>query len=224
MEQTITLSRDKYYEGLQRNKTGQQEFLTDLILEYYEDGKYHYSNFKEDGKAVDGKARTVKFEISKWLKSAYTKKYLEIILEYLFEVDEDIPKKQREKISELKKQLNDITNKNEKEVNDKIITETDLRLESFRDEYKERIEKQTLRIQDLIHKNNVMEQTLLEQREAMNLLRKEKNDNQIDLEIQIKKAKKKYKKKSRKKKKKKKYESSDSSDSDYEYDNNSGGD
>ena len=215
MEQTITLSRDKYYEGLQRHKSGSQEFLTDLILEYFEDGKYHYSNFKEDGKAVDGKARSVKFEINKWLKSAYTKKYLEIILDYLFEVDEDIPKKQSVKISELKKQINDITNKNEKELNNKVITESELRLESFRDEYRERIEKQTLRIQDL------MEQTLLEQREAMNLLRKEKNDNQIDLEIQIKKAKKKYKKK---KKKKKKYESSDSSDSDYDYDNNSGGD
>lgn len=221
MEQTITLSRDKYYEGLQRHKSGSQEFLTDLILEYFEDGKYHYSNFKEDGKAVDGKARSVKFEINKWLKSAYTKKYLEIILDYLFEVDEDIPKKQSVKISELKKQINDITNKNEKELNDKVITESELRLESFRDEYRERIEKQTLRIQDLIHKNNMMEQTLLEQREAMNLLRKEKNDNQIDLEIQIKKAKKKYKKK---KKKKKKYESSDSSDSDYDYNNNSGGD
>ncbi len=193
-----------------------------FLIEYFEDGKYHYSNFKEDGKAVDGKARSVKFEINKWLKSAYTKKYLEIILEYLFEVDEDIPKKQSEKISELKKQLKDITNKNEKELNDKVIQESELRLESFRDEYRERIEKQTLRIQDLIHKNNIMEQTLLQQREAMNLLRKEKNDNQIDLEIQIKKAKKKYKKK--KKKKKKKYDSSDSSDSDYEYDNNSGGD
>jgi len=222
MEQTITLSRDKYYEGLQRNNSGSQEFLTDLILEYFEDGKYHYSKFKEDGKAVDGKARTVKFEINKWLKSAYTKKYLGIIFEYLFEVDEDIPKKQSVKISELKKQLNDITNQNQKELNDKVIQESELRLESFRDEYKERIEKQTLRIQDLIHKNNIIEQTLLEQREAMNLLRKEKNDNQIDLEIQLKKAKKKYKKK--KKKKKKKYESSDSSDSDYEYDNNSGGD
>ena len=221
MEQTITLSRDKYYEGIQRHKDGQSEFITDLILEYFEEGQYHYSNFKEDGKAVDGKARSVKFEINKWLKSAYTKKYLEIILDYLFEVDEDIPKKQSVKISELKKQINDITNKNEKELNNKVITESELRLESFRDEYRERIEKQTLRIQDLIHKNNMMEQTLLEQREAMNLLRKEKNDNQIDLEIQIKKAKKKYKKK---KKKKKKYESSDSSDSDYDYDNNSGGD
>ena len=196
MEQTITLSRDKYYEGIQRHKDGQLEFITDLILEYYEDGKYHYSNFKEDGKAVDGKARSVKFDINKWLKSAYTKKYLGIIFEYLFEVDEDIPKKQSEKISELKKQLKDIINDKDNVIEKTISNEVELRVSDYREQEKDRIQFQSERIQKLTSEVLRLEEAVAHYSSLKTNTEKELKDKLLETEIENKNLREEIKKKS----------------------------
>ena len=229
MEQTKTLTLDtsKYYESMNSDKNGQVDYLTDLILEYYEDGKYDYKNFKDSKTVVEQPARTEKFNIKKWVSSVSTKKYIGIILDFIFEIDDEIPKRQREKIIELKKELNEIKNKEDKDINKRIAQEAELRLEHYVEERDERIKKQSARIQDLTAKNHILEQTILDQRNKINDLIKEKNDTQLGLEVECKKVKKKLKKQKKKKKKKKKsYSSSDSdsSDSDYEYNNVSGGD
>ena len=193
---TITLSRDKYYEGIQRHKDGQLEFITDLILEYYEDGKYHYSNFKEDGKAVDGKARSVKFDINKWLKSAYTKKYLGIIFEYLFEVDEDIPKKQSEKISELKKQLKDIINDKDNVIEKTISNEVELRVSDYREQEKDRIQFQSERIQKLTSEVLRLEEAVAHYSSLKTNTEKELKDKLLETEIENKNLREEIKKKS----------------------------
>ena len=242
MEQTITLSRDKYYEGIQRHKDGQLEFITDLILEYYEDGKYHYSNFKEDGKAVDGKARSVKFDINKWLKSAYTKKYLGIIFEYLFEVDEDIPKKQSEKISELKKQLKDIINDKDNVIEKTISNEVELRVSDYREQEKDRIQFQSERIQKLTSEVLRLEEAVAHYSSLKTNTEKELKDKLLETEIENKnlreeikkksvgrpKLSKKEKKENRKKKAKEEYKKkmqqiNNESESDTEWDNESVG-
>jgi len=248
MEQTITLSRDKYYEGLQRHKDGQSEFITDLILEYFEDGKYHYSNFKEDGKAVDGKARSIKFEINKWLKSAYTKKYMGIIFEYLFEVDEDIPKKQSVKISELKKQLKDIINDKENVIEKTISSEVELRVSDYREQEKDRKQFQSERIQKLTSEVLRLEEAVSHYSSLKTTTEKELKDKLLETEIENKnlreqikkksvgrpKMSKKQKKENKMKKAKEEYKKkkeqinndSDSSDTEWdtECDNNSGSD
>ena len=238
MEQTrvITLNTNQSLEQIDNyNQSAETEYLSEVLLEFYKNGTYSYSQYRENDQPVAPTARQQKGKVAKWMKEPTTKKYLGSMMRYLFETDEVLPQQLRRDKIQLRNRINELQNQlssfEQTQIDLKetaIQNEVELRLEHYVEERDDRIKKQSGRIQDLTAKNHILEQTIQDQRNKINDLIKEKNDTQLGLEVECKKVKKKLKKQNKKKKKKKKksYSSSDSdsSDSDYEYNNVSGGD
>ena len=229
-----TLSEIEKYHDI-----GESDKLAELVLEFYKEGKYSYSKYKENNDPIPDNVRQQKGYIKRFMKSTEAKKYLPAMFSYLLEIDEVLPAKLRTEKMELKFQVNELQNKlnafkqTDCDLKENAIqNEVDLRLEHCLDEKHERIQKQTVRIQDLISKNNKLEERITNLNETININRKKSNEQQLELQKELVITKKRLKKagvpekKNKKKKKKKKQDSdsdSDSDEEDWEYNNTSGG-
>jgi len=188
-KKTLTFDWDDYETGIEKQRYGEVEHLTDLILEYYEDGKYHYSNFKSQGIAVDGETRKVKCDIGKWLKLASTKRFFGILMEYIYEIDESIPKNQREKISQLRKQIKELNENKENDFNKRLSDEVELRVSDYRESEAKQKEYQSSRIRDLTAEIHKYEKLLEQNYNSKTDFERQQADTIVELELEIKELK-----------------------------------
>lgn len=238
-DKTITLNIENILaESEKYDETGQSDFLAELILDFYKNGKYSYSQYQDENKPVPDNCRQQKGYIKRWMSSAEVKKYLTTLFQVICEIDNSLPLKLRKEKIELKNQLNKLEyqlssfKKSDIDLKEQAIqNEVELRLDHYLTERDARIQKQSQRIQTLtaevlkyerleaeakLLSRNKEQEEHTEQNDFINEL-KEKMDNahtkNYELKIEIKQLKRKLNEKKKKKKKKVMLES-DSSDSD----------
>jgi hypothetical protein len=241
---TITLDIEQILSELETyNTTGNSDFLAELILEFYKEGQYSYSQYQDNDKPVPDSCRQQKGYIKRWMKETSVKKYLGTFFNVVCEIDDALPQKLRQEKIELKSRINELEyqlssfKQADIDLKEKAIqNEVQLRLDHYVEDRDERIQKQSERIQTLTAEIIRFEQ--MEDLAKMSSNKPEQDESELtsinkellskikdlqsenyDLKVENKQLKrrenaKKKNKGTNKKKKKKQDSSSDESDSD----------
>tara|TARA_R110001606_G_scaffold396813_1_gene571695 strand:- start:26 stop:751 length:726 start_codon:yes stop_codon:yes gene_type:complete len=239
-DKMITLDVEQILsESHKYNETGQSDFLSELILDFYKNGQYSYSQYKDENKPVPDNCRQQKGYIKRWMNTPEVKKYLTTIFQIIFEIDNSLPEKLRKEKIEMKTEINKLQyqlssfKQSDIDIKEKAIqNEVELRLDHYVSARDERIQKQSQRIQTLtaevlryerleteakLLSRNSKDEEHTEQKDFIDEL-KTKIDNchsqNYEQKIEIKQLKRKLNEKKKKKKKKKHSISSSESDSD----------
>ena len=219
--------------------TGQSDYLSELILDFYKNGQYSYSQYQDENKPVPDNCRQQKGYIKRWMSLPEVKKYLTSLFQVICEIDNSLPQKLRKEKIEMKSKINlleyQLSSFKQSDIDLKeksIQNEVELRLDHYVSARDERIQKQSERIQTLtaevlkyerleteakLLSRNKEQEEHTEQKDFIDELKTKLDNTQTqyyEQKVEIKQLKRKLSANKKKKKKKKHTSSSSESDCD----------